>query len=131
MKIPIAEFDFSFSRSSGAGGQNVNKVNTKVTLAWNIKKSKSISEAQKKRFVEKYKRFIKAEGIVKIISQRFRNQSRNIADCTEKLHAMLESISKPTKKRVNTKPPKSSKLKRLDNKKNKSDIKKSRQKVKY
>ncbi|MBT3583650.1 MAG: aminoacyl-tRNA hydrolase [Halobacteriovoraceae bacterium] len=131
MKVPIAEFDFSFSRSSGAGGQNVNKLNTKVTLTWDIIKSKSVSEAVKKRFEAKFSRFISSEGIVQVISQRFRSQPRNIADCTEKLHLMLEKVARPPKARVKTKVPPRAKRKRLDDKKNKSEVKKKRQKVSY
>ena len=58
MKIPIVEFEFSFSRSSGPGGQNVNKLNTKVTLKWNLTKSKSLNDAQKKRFIKQFPRVV-------------------------------------------------------------------------
>jgi ribosome-associated protein len=131
MKIPIAEFEFSFARSSGAGGQNVNKVNTKVTLSWDYRKSKSISEAVKKRFEKKFTTAITIDGLVKIISQRFRNQPRNIADCTEKLHEMLLKVVKPPKKRVGTKPTRGSIERRIGKKKNKAEIKKGRQKVSF
>jgi ribosome-associated protein len=129
MKIPIKELNFTFSRSSGAGGQNVNKVNTKVSLTWDFKKSESISNAVKKRFEEKYKRYIVNNDQVKITSQRFRNQSRNIVDCTEKLQSMLEKVAVAPKKRIATKPTKNSIAKRIDRKKNKSKIKKNRQKI--
>jgi ribosome-associated protein len=130
MKIDSSEFVFQFARSSGPGGQNVNKVNTKVTLSWNIDESNSISHFVKKRFVSEFTRFITSEGLVKITSQKYRVQSRNIADCIMKLHELLKEVEKPPKRRVATKPTRASVKKRIQNKKFKSDIKKTRQKVK-
>ena len=69
-KLPIDEVNFQFSRSSGSGGQNVNKVNTKVTLKWNIDKTKSISSSIKERFMAKFKRRINEAGDVVVTSQR-------------------------------------------------------------
>ena len=131
MEIPDKEFNFTFARSSGAGGQNINKVNTKVTMTWDISSSKSISSFVKERFIAKFSTAVNAEGIVQIISQKHRSQPRNISDCIEKLHAMLEQVAKPQKKRINTKPTKSSIRKRISTKKNKGDIKKNRKKVDY
>jgi ribosome-associated protein len=131
MKIPNTELQFTFSRSSGAGGQNINKVNTKVTMIWEIEKTKSISSFVKKRFIEKFSTYINQDGVVKIVSQRYRNQPRNISDCIEKLHVMLEEVAKPPKKRIDTKPTKGSIKKRITSKKNKADIKKNRKKVDY
>lgn len=131
MIVPIKEFEFSFSRSSGAGGQNVNKVNSKVTLKWNMKKSKAVSAAVKRRFKAEYPRFVIEGGIVQITSQRFRTQAKNIADCTEKLSTLLSSVAKPRKKRVATKPTRASVDKRIKTKKSKSETKKYRKKVDY
>jgi len=128
--IDSNEFNFTFSRSSGAGGQNVNKVNTKVTLSWDIFKSKSISKPIESRFVKSFSRYITDEKIVKITSQRFRNQARNIADCVEKLNRMIEEIRIAPKKRIATKPTRSSNERRIKHKKEHSDKKKQRQ-IKY
>lgn len=131
INLPVKELDFQFSRSSGAGGQNVNKVNSKVTLRWNLRKSKSLTNAIKKRFEESYPRKISEEGVVQITSQRFRTQARNIADCVEKLHSMLEDVRQAPKYRVKTKPTRGSVEKRIKSKKNKSDTKKNRKKPEY
>lgn len=131
MKILDSEFTFTYARSSGAGGQNVNKVNTKVTLTWDIEKSSSINSFVKDRFITKYTRYITGEGLVKIVSQKYRTQQRNISDTINKLHELLESVAKPPKKRIDTKPTRSSKQKRITSKKNKGQIKKNRKKVDY
>lgn len=123
--IPFSEFSFTFSRSSGAGGQNVNKVNTKATLSWEIALSNSCSESVKQRLFESYKRYF-VSGVVIISSQKYRSQARNIDDCVEKLHKLLNEVRLPPKTRRATKPSKSSVKKRLDSKTIRSKIKKMR-----
>ncbi|MBT3980382.1 MAG: aminoacyl-tRNA hydrolase [Bacteriovoracaceae bacterium] len=128
IKVPIKELNFSFSRSSGAGGQNINKVNSKATLRWNLAASKVCSKAMAERFISKFSRYVLEDDIVMISSQRFRNQARNIADCIEKLEVMLTSVKKAPKKRRATKPTRASVEKRLKVKKGKSQLKKNRRK---
>ena len=127
-KLPIKEFDFQFSRSSGAGGQNVNKVNTKVTLRWNILKTKAINNGVRERFIAKFKRRINEEGEVMVISQRYRDQGRNVADAIAKLEAMISEVWQAPKKRKATKPTKASVEKRLKTKRSHSEKKRLRQK---
>lgn len=129
IKIPLREFDFSYVRSSGPGGQNVNKVATKVILKWNVYNSKAISEAVRIRFIDKFLRKINNNGEVIVKSDRFRDQARNIADTLEKLHAMLLEAAYPPKKRIATKPSKASIEKRLEAKKKQSKKKAYRKKV--
>lgn len=131
IKIDSKEFEFTFSRSSGAGGQNINKVNTKVTLHWNISQSASINSFIKDRFRKSFARYIVQEHIVKITSQKHRTQTRNIDDCIEKLHSLLTQVQKPPTRRIKTKPTRSSVKKRITTKKNKSQIKTNRKKVDY
>ena len=125
VKIPDSEYNFSFSRSSGAGGQNVNKVNSKVTMSWDIDNSDACSFPVKKRFKEKYSRLMVA-GLVVIHSQKHRSQKMNRDDCILKLESYLLSVLHPPKIRRKTKPTKSSTRKRLDSKSKQSKQKKLR-----
>ncbi len=129
ISIPLKEFDFSFARSSGPGGQNVNKVNTKVTLHWSVTTSPSLPEDVRKRFLERYRHRINKEGRVVISSGRFRDQGRNVADCTNKLRDMLLAVAMPPKKRKPTKASKASKEKRLRAKREQAQKKQRRSKV--
>ena len=124
-EIPKNEFKFSFSRSSGAGGQNVNKVNTRATLTWDMSGSQSCRSDIKKRFIEKYKRFI-IDGQVVISSQRFRSQTQNIDDCINKLNEFLQSVEFAPKFRKATKPSRNSVKRRLDSKTKHSAKKRNR-----
>lgn len=125
IKVNKNECSFSFSRSSGAGGQNVNKLNTKVTMVWDIDLSDICNAAVKVRFKRKYARFL-SDGLVIITSQKFRQQARNIEDCIKKLEACLNDVRLAPKLRRATKPTRSSVKKRLDGKSKKSELKKSR-----
>ncbi len=87
--IPLSEVRFATSRSSGPGGQNVNKVATKAVLHWDVAHSRSLPESVRERFMAKYHRRITKEGELVLQSQRFRDRGRNVADCTEKLRQML------------------------------------------
>src|SRR5262245_37779543 len=83
--MPEAEFELSFVRSSGPGGQNVNKVNSKAVLRWNVAASSSLPADVRQRFLERYARRITGEGELVLTSQRFRDQGRNTIDVLEKL----------------------------------------------
>jgi ribosome-associated protein len=104
LRIPLREFRFSFSRSSGAGGQNVNKVNTKATLRWDVMGTASLREDVRQRFCARYHRRITSDGDLVITSQRFRDQGRNVADCLEKLRALLTEVATPPRRRRPTRP---------------------------
>jgi ribosome-associated protein len=127
IKIPAAEFTFSFSRSSGPGGQNVNKVNTKVTLHWNALVTTALLKDVHERFLKKYANRLNAEGVITLVSQKHRSQNLNSVDVVEKLHEMIESVAVAPKIRKATKPTRASSNKRLNEKKVHGDKKKSRQ----
>jgi len=126
MDIPEDECHYTFSRSSGAGGQNVNKVNTKATLHWDIGANVSILGSVKERFKRLFPGVINDAGMVVIISQEHRTQKGNIEACMAKLQAMLKEASIVPKKRRKTKPTKGSVEKRLQTKKRDSDKKRQR-----
>lgn len=111
--IPLKELDFTFSRSSGPGGQNVNKVNSKVTLHWAVTASPSLPDDVRERFVHRFANRISVEGKVVITSQRYRDQGRNVADCTEKLRAMIAEAAVAPRQRKKTKPSRGAKERRL------------------
>jgi ribosome-associated protein len=116
LKIPLREFRFTFARSSGPGGQNVNKLNTKATLRWPIRSSSSVPEAVKLRFMAKFGRRVTSEGDLVITSQRFRNAGRNVADCLERLRSMLAEVATGPKPRKPTRRTQASIRRRLDRK---------------
>ncbi|NIL96322.1 MAG: aminoacyl-tRNA hydrolase [Planctomycetales bacterium] len=129
IKIPLREFHFTFARSGGPGGQNVNKVNTKATLRWSVVTSPSISESLRTRFLEKYGRRVNQEGDLLVTSQRFRDQGRNVADCLEKLRVMLAAVAAPGKLRKKTRPTQAARQRRLQEKQAQSEKKQRRRSV--
>ncbi len=128
-EIPLREFRFRFSRSAGPGGQNVNKVNTKVTLRWNVEESPSLPDDVRERFVSRYRRRIAKDGDLLLTSQRFRDQGRNVADCLEKLRDMLSEVARPAPRRRPTRPRKSAVESRLREKQRRAAQKRQRRRV--
>ena len=121
------ELQFAFSRSSGPGGQHVNKVNTKVELRFNVNQSKLLEVLQKAILCEKLKNTLTQDGDLVVISQKTRSQLKNKEIAIEKFYTLLNNALKPIKKRKPTKPSRSAKEKRLKDKKALSE-KKSRRK---
>ena len=126
IQIPLAEFVFSYARSSGPGGQNVNKVNSKATLRWPLISSPSLPEDVRQRFLARYPRRVTVEGDLVVTSQRYRDAGRNATDCLEKLHQMLLEVAQPPKYRKPTRPTRGSVRRRLDDKRRRSQKKGSR-----
>ena len=129
--IPDDEFDISFARSSGPGGQNVNKTNSKAVLHWDVTNSPSLPWDVKARFLKSFASRLTTEGLIVIASDESRAQEANVKGCLEKLKAMILAVATPPKIRRPTKPTKSSQRARAENKKARSNTKKTRQKVDY
>ncbi len=123
----ISELEFSTSRSRGPGGQNVNKVNTKVTLRWNIKDSLILTMEEKELLLLKLSKRLTTEGDLLISAQDKRSQSQNKEEAVRKLNDLLKKAFAKRKKRKPTKPSKGAVLTRLDKKKKHSEKKKWRQ----
>ena len=113
-------------RSSGPGGQNVNKVNSKAVLRWNLRSSQAISEDMRARLIEKLSAKLSEEGDLVVMSDRFRDQIRNREDCIEKFHALIADALHVPKKRKKTKQSYSSKLKAKQSSKRHSEKKQNR-----
>lgn len=128
--IPEAELDWSYVRSSGPGGQNVNRTNSCAVLRWNYLESASLQALELSDAVlEKLQRVATNDGDIIIRSQTFRDQERNYQECLNKFSELLKNIFYVPKKRIATKPSYSSKKKRLQAKKIHSDKKNSRRKA--
>ena len=126
LAIPLDEFRFTFVRSSGPGGQNVNKVASKAQLRWQVVESPSLPEDVRQRFLAKYGNRVNAGGELVLDSQRYRDAPRNQADCLEKLRRMLADVAKPPRRRKRTRPTRASVERRLMSKRQQSERKRRR-----
>jgi ribosome-associated protein len=127
IKIKESELHFSYVRSSGPGGQHVNKVSTAVQLKYNVMQS-DIPEELKQRFNDRYRNRISKNGFLTITAQSFKSQKKNKDDAVSRLEKLFSDIKIQTK-RIPTKPSRGSKVKRIEGKKKRSVIKKNRMKV--
>lgn len=126
LAIPLAEFRWEFSRSGGPGGQNVNKVNSKVLLRWNPGTSPSLPAPVRERLLRLVENRLTNEGELLITSQATRDQGRNLDDCLAKLRAIVLAAVRPPKTRRPTKPTRGSQIRRVESKLRRSDTKRGR-----
>lgn len=126
IQIPAEELRFTYARSAGPGGQNVNKVNSKAILHWDVSQSPHLPEPVKQRFLSRYRARITVLGEIVISSQLYRDQPRNIDDCQQKLKEMIIAVLQPPVVRKKTKPSRGVKERRLQSKREQSERKLSR-----
>ncbi len=117
LSLNLSEFEFSYTRSSGPGGQNVNKVSSKVLLRWPLAASRGLSEQQRARLLLRLAHRLTADGDLLVTSQKHRDQARNTANCLDKLRAMLITALAVPKRRRATRPTLASRQRRLEGKK--------------
>jgi ribosome-associated protein len=126
LRIPEEELHWSFVRSGGPGGQNVNKVASKAVLRWNLRLTPSLPVGIKARLQTQQRGRITSEGVLNLNSQRYRDQERNRQDCLDKLRAMVLQAAMTPKARRPTRKTRASQERRLEAKKRRSSIKSAR-----
>jgi ribosome-associated protein len=126
IQIPEQEFRWTFVRSSGPGGQNVNKVASKAVLHWNVDASPSLPGAVKERLKTLHRRRFTKEGELILSSQQHREQVLNVQDCLDKLREMVLQAATVPRKRRPTKPTRGSREARLKTKRHRSARKSGR-----
>jgi ribosome-associated protein len=124
--IPPQEISFEFIRSSGPGGQNVNKVATAVQLRFNVRTSQSLAPEVRDRLIALAGKRIAQSGELIIEAKRFRSQQQNREDALNRLYQFVEKASVRPKSRRDTRPTKASKQRRLETKKRRSESKRLR-----
>ena len=120
------ELIFQASRSSGPGGQNVNKVNTRITLFFDVAGSRTLSDTQKKRILSRLSTRIDKNGQLRVVSQKHRTQKANRTAAIERLQQLLADALKTRAVRKKTKVPYAAKQKRLDEKRKRGLLKRQR-----
>src|SRR6187399_2450575 len=124
--IPAQDLSVKHARSSGPGGQNVNKVSTKVELRFHMATSVTLTDAQKQRLAKAFPSHVTSAGDFLVTSDRFRSQARNLADALTRLTEMILSIRRPARKRIATKPSAGAKQRRLTDKRRQAERKRQR-----
>ena len=131
IRVADSELEFSFARSGGPGGQNVNKVSSKVILHWNIAASPGVPYPVKQRFAAQFKNRLTEAGVLVLECSETRSQHQNRELVVARLKSMLVQVAKPPKRRIPTKPGKGVKKRRRDSREKDSRKKQMRRKVDY
>lgn len=124
-----AELDVRYVRSSGPGGQNVNKTSTKAFVRWNVRSSPNLRDDVKARFLTRFASRVTDAGDVLVTSDRYRDQPRNLEDCLAKLRAMLEEVAVAPAFRKPTRPGRAARERRITAKKSRGATKAMRGRV--
>jgi ribosome-associated protein len=129
ISVREAELKLDFIRASGPGGQNVNKVATAVQLRFDVFRSPSLPEDVRRRLVRIAGKRVSKEGVLLIDARRFRTQERNRQDAVERLVQWIRRAAEKPKKRIKTRPTLSSRERRLQGKRQRSETKRLRKLV--
>jgi len=126
IEIPEDELIERFVRAAGPGGQNVNKVASAVELRFDVEGSRALPDAVRARLLARRDRRLTADGVLVIQANRFRDQAKNRADARDRLAALIEAATHVPKRRIATRPTRASKERRIESKKNRATIKRTR-----
>jgi ribosome-associated protein len=129
--IPLSEFRWEFSKSGGPGGQNVNKVNSKVVLRWNPATSPNLPGPVRERLLAVIAHRLTREGELLVASQRSRDQAKNLADCLSKVRALVRAAVVPPRLRRPSRPTAASQVRRVEAKLRRSATKRLRRAPNY
>jgi ribosome-associated protein len=129
IRIPLRELKFLFTRSAGPGGQNVNKVSTRVELLYDLASSSALTDEQKARARSALGARIGPDGVLRVQAQNSRSQWQNRLIAAERLAGLLRQALRPRKKRVASRPTRGSREERFRTKKKKGTIKRFRGRV--
>jgi ribosome-associated protein len=127
--IPAAALEWQFARSSGPGGQHVNRTSSKAVLRFDAVHSPHLPDDVRRRLLQRERARLTGDGTLMISSQRHRDQSRNVADCLEKLADLLERAMIVPKTRRGSTTPRAAKAQRLDTKRRRSETKRLRRRT--
>lgn len=126
LSVPEREISYRSSRSSGPGGQNVNKVETRVTVLFDVGHSSTLNEDQKVRVLERLATRINKLGVLRVVSQKHRTQAANREAARAKLSLLLAQALRVRRKRKPTRPSRAAKRRRLEDKRRRSQLKRQR-----
>ena len=129
VRIPHSELSFRFSRSSGPGGQHVQKSSTRVELLFDVAHSPSLSDEQRARVLKRLAGYLDADGVLHLVAQSERSQWRNREEVVARFQALMQQALRRRKRRRPTRPTAASQERRLREKRQRSEIKRQRGQV--
>lgn len=129
LTIPDSELEFRATRSGGPGGQHANTSATRIELTWNVRSSPSLSDRRRELLLSRIGNRLDSEGTLRLVCDTHRSQHRNRQEVVERFAELVAGALRPVKKRKKTRPPRASKERRLEKKKQRGRVKKLRGRV--